>query len=241
MRGVDISNWDNDVTDQLLADLRSWGAGFVIVRLSIEDGPNGARAQLAQRQIAALSEFTVMGYTWCYPVEDVPETVAAQTLSAFPGLPFYWLDVEQLYATYPTSPQYVDWIARFFAAIGPSQSGVYTGSWYYLPHVTRTQTFAAEPLWNADYDGIEDVTVFSPYAGWTKQAIKQFGQEYFAGLQLDVNVADDAFIAMLQPQPPVPEPAPTPDPAPQPDVPSAMARIERAQAELVAATEDLRV
>ncbi len=214
MLGVDLSNFSGEVTPQMISDLDAWGCEFVVVRLSLESQD---KTDLATRQIAALSKYIVCGYDWAYPEEDSASAMAQVSIATFPGLYAHFLDVEQVYTAYPGPTAYGDWIYNYFVALPSSmKAGIYTGEWYWTHSyiLDNDTSFSIDlPLWNADPDGVADITVFpTEYGGWTKQTIKQYGTGVFGGATLDVNVADDSFFSV-------------PTPAPGPDVTDAQAEL----------------
>lgn len=195
MKGVDISNWAGEVTPAMIADLDAAEIGFVVVRLSLE---SPAKTALAQRQIAALSKYAVMGYDWCYPVEDDPLATAQASLAAFPNVLMHWPDVEQIYTNYPTLADYAAWLAAFLNALdggAKNPSGVYSGSWYWTPRLGNgaPYSFTSRPLWAPSTSAL--------FGGWASFTVTQTGTGTFGGATLDTDEADDAFIASLQPQP----------------------------------------
>lgn len=116
-----------------------------------------------------------------------------------------WLDVEDVDPSQAawTPSQRVDMIARwldtcdqFPAAHKPA--GVYTGAWWWVPYTANTPVFRGRPLWTAQYDGIEDTNVFSPYGGWSSCAVKQYrGSSSLAGVDgVDLDVLADSERAL---------------------------------------------
>jgi hypothetical protein len=80
------------------------------------------------------------------------------------------------------------------------QPGIYTGAWCWTE---GWEAFALLPLWAAQYDGIPDVDVFTPFGGWQTCAVKQYSAD-----GIDLNIARREYtVAGTAPEPPQePEP-----------------------------------
>lgn len=93
---------------------------------------------------------------------------------------------------------WLDQCDAFPARVKPA--GVYTGKWYWSDprYMDNTIAFKDRPLWAAQYDGIEDTNVFTPFGGWAACAIKQFkGTTSLAGISgVDLNVLANAERAL---------------------------------------------
>ena len=85
----------------------------------------------------------------------------------------YWLDVEDT-DTWPSSGDPVAWLHELIGYLdeGGIPLGVYTGGWYWEPHLRSSTEFSYLPLWNAAYVPEESVRL---YGGWTAMTIWQWG------------------------------------------------------------------
>lgn len=126
-----------------------------------------------------------------------------EALSAGVAIRRVWLDVEDVDPSQRawTPQQRVDmvsqWLATcdsFNARIRPA--GIYTGRWYWDDpnYMAGSTAFSDRPLWAAQYDGIDDTNVFTPFGGWSTCAIKQYrGTTTLAGIGgVDLDVLSDA-------------------------------------------------
>lgn len=96
---------------------------------------------------------------------------------------------------------WLDQCDAFPARIKPAV--VYTGRWYWTDprYLDNTIAFKDRPLWDANYDGVDDASQgFVPYGGWTvdKVAIKQYrGTSSLAGIGgVDLDVLSEAERAL---------------------------------------------
>ncbi|MEM0328213.1 MAG: hypothetical protein QXP36_01845 [Conexivisphaerales archaeon] len=73
---------------------------------------------------------------------------------------------------------------------------IYTSRYYWLQITGNTEKFSYLPLWDARWDGIEDINAnWTPYGGWTKRT----GKQYVGDTKLHDKIVDlDVFIASVQ-------------------------------------------
>ncbi len=197
VRAMDVSSYQP--TD-LTALIQEHHIEHVIVRLY---QPNEQPSQdVTREQIASArtNGCTVGGYMWLYAdwesrqqVRDVLALARECNLD----LPVLWIDYEPYTDdTMPTLEQLREAIIEC-RALGV-RPGIYTGGWCWIHGDVLTDV----PLWAAQYDGIPDPDVFTPFGGWTQCAIKQYSAE-----GIDLNIARREYtVPAVVPQPPEPEP-----------------------------------
>lgn len=211
--GIDISNYQGEVTQSLTDCWKASGIGHVFVRGSLETADKTA---LAQRQMAAIQAagipFSV--YVWMYSSWGPMETIDA-ALAAFDsyGAIAYAIDCEEQ-ADIGNVAQNTEWIRSAVAELQAENklAVIYTGAWWWNDnrYMGGSTAFASLPLWNADYDGVPDLSEWTPYGGWTGLIGKQYSDSTtVCGEVVDLDVFDEAQL--------VPPPQPPPQ-NPQPDV-----------------------
>lgn len=197
IRGIDISNWDGEVTADLTACLKQNGIEHVVVRASLERPDLQA---ITRRQLQALTAAGIATsiYIWMYASWDPAQTVqsAVQLVDGFPETQF-WLDCEET-SDVGAPAANVTWIERAVAAIRNQGRipGIYTGAWWWGPHTANATNFTDVRLWVADYDGVADVGVWAPFGGWPALTGKQYqGSDSGAicGIKVDLDVFADSY------------------------------------------------
>ncbi len=211
LKATDCSNYTSDLTTDGLEAWKAEGVGLVIVQ-AIDPPPNyppGKTREQIQQCLAA--GFAVDAYLYLW-FSLGPDDITRK-LSLLEGLPVrqLWLDVEDTAAseydqmTKETKVQVALSLCDAFMVNGP-RTGIYTGGWFWAdPHyMNNTPKFSDRKLWTAQYDGIPDATVFTPYGGWHSCRIKQFaGTSELGGITgVDINVLSDAEAAEITPAPP---------------------------------------
>lgn len=199
MHGVDISNY----TDPLSAGaLASWqllhDVGLVIVQAV--DPPPGYPPGETREQLAACAAagLATDAYLYLWTNSNVEADMRAK-LALLSGLEQHigrlWLDAEDTSAASPAAR--ISAIRQAFAVLdgwssahGKPTPGLYTGRWWWMAYVNNTPEFANRALWTSQYDTIDDASVFMPYGGWERCAVKQYsGTSQLAGINgVDLNV-----------------------------------------------------
>jgi hypothetical protein len=82
--------------------------------------------------------------------------------------------------------------------------GIYTGAWFWNDprYLDGRKPFTTVPLWAASYDGIPDLSRWTPFGGWTHLAGKQYqGSEKGrpCGMAVDLDVFDDSVLGKPAP------------------------------------------
>ena len=79
-------------------------------------------------------------------------------------------------------------IKQAVARIGGSRIGIYASRYEWSLVMGEAADLYSFPLWYPDYDGEPNFDSFSPFAGWTSPAIKQFqGDASVCGADVDLN------------------------------------------------------
>lgn len=144
----------------------------VIVRLYLpweQPSQDISRAQIASAKAAGCR---VGGYCWLYPESDPHDTVyQAGVLARDCGLNLehLWIDIEPYEGGPIPSVDRIRTALNTCAAYG-IQGGIYTSEWCWA----HGNQFTDIPLWAAQYDGIADPNVFTPFGGWSACAAKQY-------------------------------------------------------------------
>jgi len=178
---VDVSNFQKDLTDNMVRDMQSGGVvGIVSQAITGLDGRTYCRQQL---QKAGESGLRQAGYVWCFPNSSV-----ASRLHMFDGfsLEFLALDVEQAGTT-------VTAVNRDFALCDAYIGGVtedYTARWFFENQGwLNYRIWANRPLWYALYDFERSLDDFVPFGGWTQPRMHQFSaSEWFGGEPMDISI-----------------------------------------------------
>lgn len=203
MLARDCSNYTVELTDATLAQWIAEGVGLLIIQAF---PASYAQYQEQQRQVAAAVrnglpfDHYIYDYlgdpTWVW---DALEGIKAQ--AAQPRM--VWLDEEDVEtdngATDDASKAYraqLIWSRVQHVRDSGYPVGIYTGSWWWTPRVGAVDYLAELPLWAAQYDGIADTRVFTPFGGWTTCAVKQYAGTQGDGT--DLNVVSEEVMADCQ-------------------------------------------
>lgn len=183
MLAVDMSKWGGPLTSEEADCLKERGWTRVVVGIS---ELTVARQQLLMARSRGLN---TQGYAYLY--WDSPTYYVERAITyAGDMFDFLWIDVEQN-AGGRSYQQIIDSIK---AAVAVCEArgmpcGIYTSrsKWHEL--TGNTQAFRHLPLWNAYYDGDQDVDFGrAPYGGWAAPAMEQYGNtQYVCGQSVDVN------------------------------------------------------
>jgi hypothetical protein len=202
---VDLS-WAQ-LTAASCACLRAQGYGRIVNGLRYVSQANQAVADvsLENLRIAHAEGFELEAYAYLWlggPIEDR----IARSLEACAPYPVrrLWLDFEDNGHGASGIPreldvhQVIDCVHRAIAASsqpGASPWGLYSARWWWAPATGDSPSWRDEPWWIAQYDGIADPTVFTPFAGITQPAMKQYqGTTQLCGLSVDLNAAAETRV-----------------------------------------------
>ena len=123
-------------------------------------------------QLASIQAFDptikIEPYVWVYGSASPVQTALSVGSLYGPGTRV-WLDCED--ADAPTIG-WLDTCIEELEALGCT-AGIYTRKGWWEDHTQ--DDFSDLPLWDALYDGIPNVEVFTPYGGWTQAEGKQYG------------------------------------------------------------------
>lgn len=198
VQGIDISNFQGEITPALAGTWAAAGVQHVVVRASLE---RQAMRDLARRQMVACKDagLSISGYGWYYQSVD-PADWAQQTLDAYGdlGLVRVWIDCEET-ADVGRPGEIANWLYAWFQTLEAAgmPTGTYTGQWWwdqYMPGVTTSAT--VRPLWNALYDRVMDLNVWTPYGGWAAPSAKQYADDgMVGGMKLDMDIFDESVVS----------------------------------------------
>lgn len=88
---------------------------------------------------------------------------------------------------------------------GLPRAAIYSAAWWWVPKLGNTSQFSDRELWAAQYDGVPDASVFTPFGGWQSCRIKQFAGSQPDGTDLNALSAEEEA-ELTQP-----DPTPAPD------------------------------
>jgi hypothetical protein len=199
MHAVDVSNYTSTLTSSALARWKTQhDIGLVIVQAV--DPPVGYPTGRTRQQIeaCAVAGIETDVYVYLFVRENVEADMRSK-LALLNGLEHMvgrvWVDIEDTSAA--TVAARVSAIRKalavtdgWSAAHNKPRTGIYGARWYWTAYLTNTTEFSDRDLWAAQYDGIEDTTVFNPFGGWTRCVLKQYaGTSALAGVTgVDLNV-----------------------------------------------------
>lgn len=114
----------------------------------------------------------------------------SQALDVIRGFPVkrLWLDCE-FDRNYLDQMQVVDVIKQAERACMDVPAGIYTSQNWWIVASANSQAFNHLPLWDAYWDGREDMDYYHSYGGWETPAMKQFAADVnVCGINTDKNV-----------------------------------------------------
>jgi len=204
MLGIDVSNWQGEITPETAGCWKELGYEHVIVRASLE---TQGKKDLAQRQMDAVlaAGSGLSAYLWCYwdwdPAQSVDDALALIGDRKYHTL---WLDAEEEANTGSTN-HLIWWITSAIAEAKKRgvRVGIYTGAWWWNKY-RMGASFAHEALWDANYN--ISPGEFVPYGGWVESVAHQYSSDgSLCGLHpLDLNWLSDEYIGgMAVPENPV--------------------------------------
>lgn len=192
--GCDVSNYTSELTPQALEAWKADGVGVVIVQAFPW---NYVQYQQQQRQITQCraAGLRVEAYIYDYLAGPGWRDACLQGLQGS-GVLKVWADEEDV----TPEAKGLQLFERIAAITGTLQaieqagytSGIYTGAWWWNApaYMNATTIFQHYPLWAAEYDGIADTGVFTPFGGWDRCQMKQYaGTSVLAGVSgVDLDV-----------------------------------------------------
>lgn len=187
---LDVSQYSGEISAEDWARAREAGVGLVVVKLSTFAS---WAADLAVRQLAAAAAagLPVAGYLWC-EFGDQPEAQVrrGQRIAERAGVTLRWLALDVEHDAWRGAAAITAWVRRAAAAVSRwTRPVVYTAAWFWRGHLGDPTDCADLPLWTAQYDGVADLGVWTPYGGWTEIVAKQYqGTTRYAGVHCDLNV-----------------------------------------------------
>jgi len=202
---VDLS-WAQ-LTAANCACLRAHGYGRIVngLRYVSQLNQGVADVSLENLRIAQAEGFELEAYAYLWlggPIEDR----IARSLEACAPYPVrrLWLDFEDNghgASGLPrdlTPDQVIELVYRGIAASdqpGAPPWGLYSAAWWWRPATANVEIWKDAPWWIAQYDGIADPTVFTPFAGITQPAMKQYqGTTQLCDLSVDLNAAAETRV-----------------------------------------------
>lgn len=137
--GIDISNWNGEVTPQNLIDWKAAGVSVCMIRASRE---SPALAAIAKQQFTVTKPVvqTTLPYGWCYG-NDVPEKMVQETINLCDGLTtekklvFDVEDITNFIAEFGKFRPSLALPKRYQATISAMQGGLHIGFSSLLPTV----------------------------------------------------------------------------------------------------------
>ena len=121
-----------------------------------------------------------------------------------------WLDIEDQ-TPYADRVGYINSVLAlcddFCAKRGIPRTGIYTGSWFWVPQMNNTTAFADRDLWDSHFDNAQDTRIFKPYGGWTRSCLKQYaGDVVLEGVSgMDISVLAEGELDSVANVPQVPQ------------------------------------
>ena len=193
MLALDISNYTDELDDDVLRQWKEAGVGLVIIQAF---PPSYYQYAEQQRQVEACVrndmpfDHYIYDYlgdpTWLWEALDGIEQQEHKPRQV-------WLDEEDVDTERGWSAtRRVNRIAESLACVRERghDCGIYTAKWWWGPKTNDSTRFSDVELWDADYDREADTEAsWEPYGGWTARRIKQYaGTSTFVVGGLDMNV-----------------------------------------------------
>jgi hypothetical protein len=178
---VDLSNYQGDLTANMMADMRNSGVvGIVSQAITGLNGMSYCRQQL---QAALEGSFRIAGYAWCFHGVSV-----SQRLHMFDGfqLEYLALDNEQAGITIADVNRDFGLCDQYMGKLTED----YTARWFFQQQGWQNFTgWSGRPLWYALYDNEKDLADFAPFGGWTRPRMHQFSaSQVFGGVKCDISI-----------------------------------------------------
>ena len=176
---VDISHWTEWNTGPIegpeIEALQRHNVERVIVSIANKDIARGQIEAIA-RALPYMEIRTYRYYYWTQQkqarLED--EAFIAEARRNLYDIQFHYLDVEDNGVIQPEAANIADThdLIAFWA--GKCKTGLYTAKWVYdILFPSGYDGFKFMPLWYADWDWNESLTLDDPFGGWTKGEMRQ--------------------------------------------------------------------
>ncbi len=175
---VDVSNYTGPLSAAALEAWKRRGIGLVIVQAVDPPAPYPPTQTVGQIRACVAAGLQVEAYVYLWFTLGASDI--KRKLELLKGLPIsrVWLDVEDTTATHMSAKQRANLVMAALDVIQAAgfETGIYTGGWFWRAeqYMANTIAFRAFNLWSAQYDGIADASVFTPYGGWDRCTLKQF-------------------------------------------------------------------
>lgn len=180
---VDISKWAAEITDAEVACWQKDGFSHVVL------GTQNHRVAKQQLEEVLEGGMSVDAYIYLYWDDNWTERITRdlEFLKDYP-IGRYWLDVEDK----PDGMSIAQMEAKIregLNACGDQPCGIYTASWWWVPHMRNSEAFKNVPLWHAYYDKDPSLATWDTqkFGGWELPWGKQWTETYFCGPRLDKN------------------------------------------------------
>lgn len=212
MLARDVSNYTVPLTAALLAQWKAEGVGLVLIQ-AFPPSYGQYAEQRDQMAMCAQEGMPFDGYIYDYLGDPTWLRGALDGLdqALLPSLKprQLWLDEEDTETEAGWSQQ------QRVAAIKESEvaavlrgysTGIYTSPWWWVPRTGNSTSLRTLNLWAAQYDGIADASVFTPFGGWASCSIKQYAGSQPGGTDLNV-LSTDEEAELTKPEEPLPDPS----------------------------------
>lgn len=199
MYGLDISHFTEQTTGPLTTQQLDFCANFATNKPEPNFGIRRWAVSIADQAIARRQIEAIVNYPWPFYYEIhtyryyywQSQKWARQQDEAFIGevrrnlynIPFHWIDLEDTDTRQPVEANVADAndIINFWA--GKCRTGIYSAKWVWDILFPNRDDFNYMPLWYADWDWGERLTLDDPFGGWTVGAMRQTqGDFLFGGL-----------------------------------------------------------
>ena len=195
MFAVDISNFSGEITDEQATLIRDSNRKIVIGCQDVDIAIRNAATALKH---CLEVELYVPFYT-SIPIERELNKAQDVVRSVFKDRvpPFLWLDFEDAIPEGVSSDMVLGWADRIirvasqepFYWIRDTELGIYTRRSWWEQYTGSSTEFDSYKLWDANYDGVADLSAgYTPY-GWKAPAMKQYRENFdLWGVNVDLNV-----------------------------------------------------
>jgi len=183
---VDCSHWGGPLTDSEAECLKVNGYRRVIVNTS------GGQAR-QQASTAKRHGLEVQAYVYLYWSGDVRGQVLRACNEVADLADFMWLDAED--DPLGKAPSTIIFLIHEAVSACSLEAGIYTRRDWWRRYTGRSEEFKSMPLWDAYYDAVPSYAYWTPYGGWEKPAMKQYGgTQEVCGQSVDVNYYEEVRV-----------------------------------------------
>lgn len=178
-KAIDISNYSGIPTVEQFQQVKALGYDLVICGTQM--------IQITEQQWANAIEAGLEVDFYHFLYFDGLDVQRLQYAHQWPKPRMMWVDCE--YQTTDAMPVNVINNVLQMLHVLDVPLGIYTAAWWWIPQMGDATFFKDLPLWDADYDGIENFDDFVHFGGWEKPYMKQYaGDQHVAGILCDLNV-----------------------------------------------------